>query len=788
MDMKKAQILAKFLLCLCIVIPTFIRSETPTQRHEQSLAMLQSLARNRTLFSAENYEAVLKKEFDVFFSYYFKNNLDKKTAEKTIETIMEDDNFSHLRNNIKHEIFNKLIEADFSVAELSNNGIKSFAPEITALVKLEMREHSENFHLQQLLSKNQEKNRSFSLRTLPSYKVGETIKIDENSKQIQIYPLEKIQGDSPWIKVEYSSSPNGERKPAFVSKHTLFFSLKKQPFQSKSYILNVNERQTENSHIRSPFSGRELDLKKDCELTEVKDWAESLEKERQRLFIANLAPREINAERETEANTPTNKLVRIDNPEDCIFNYQEDDGSLFYLPIYSSSHSRSQRSSIIPKEESEDAKKKGIQIVHFTKEGPQSFHIPANAPVKHYKAQGWGHIVEVPKGTLDTKNRLLNSKLSYRTSKDNVEKLTNATKVEEHQEAEDKTTVAQIIPEKISDQSKEASKKPVGIPIAHYGKEGTKTYYLPKDTAVSFRKADGWGYIIEIPKGTVDSNGKTLDETLVYKTSPVNISSFKNGKEKGQSLLTEEKDKSEGSHDRIKKFITIINNNNRNKREGTLDKRRFRLRPKDTCLQFNEDIKRAMKDLKLPETNEFFYFVKSIIFQESRYDDEAYLFEPRLVLEEHPKTKKPTWAWDDWLKYANEKSKVPDPQGPEWKKYSGSYGLFQLLPAEVYGEYGFQGSPEDLFDPYINIKYGMLQLAKEFKIATKEKRDQSTPEFAKYSKIELAAAAYNSGSLRLAKNKLYSHTNSGFAGEKKFYHEHVSALQKSYLNECGKVY
>jgi len=115
---------------------------------------------------------------------------------------------------------------------------------------------------------------------------------------------------------------------------------------------------------------------------------------------------------------------------------------------------------------------------------------------------------------------------------------------------------------------------------------------------------------------------------------------------------------------------------------------------------------------------------------------------------------------EEWLveneRRANERVKARDYKFPAQLRVAASYGICQLMYPTAVG-LGFNGEPEDLYNPEENIKLGCRMLWKQLK---------------RYNgNVEDAVAAYNAGSARKRADGLYSNQQ---------YVTTVLALQKQF--------
>jgi len=141
---------------------------------------------------------------------------------------------------------------------------------------------------------------------------------------------------------------------------------------------------------------------------------------------------------------------------------------------------------------------------------------------------------------------------------------------------------------------------------------------------------------------------------------------------------------------------------------------------KETEKALNEMVKEAIK-----ENSELYGIEKALIKAIIEHESMNYVFAFRV---DYKALKKQEW----YNKLLDEKEKKD-------KKYYASYGLMQVL----YGlakSLGFNGTPEDLFNPMVNIRYGCKYL----------QRLKSA-----YRDIKDIIAAYNYGYAKKRKNGTY---------------------------------
>jgi len=81
--------------------------------------------------------------------------------------------------------------------------------------------------------------------------------------------------------------------------------------------------------------------------------------------------------------------------------------------------------------------------------------------------------------------------------------------------------------------------------------------------------------------------------------------------------------------------------------------------------------------------------VEALVRVESRGNSDAFRFEPKF-----------------WSRYL---SKLPEWNGLNPRRVSSSYGLMQIM-YPVAKERGFEGEPEELFQPLINLHWGCVHL------------------------------------------------------------------------------
>lgn len=87
------------------------------------------------------------------------------------------------------------------------------------------------------------------------------------------------------------------------------------------------------------------------------------------------------------------------------------------------------------------------------------------------------------------------------------------------------------------------------------------------------------------------------------------------------------------------------------------------------------------------------FLVEGVVWQESRGQADAFRYEPKF-----------------WLRYL---AKLPEYKGENERRVASSYGLMQIMYVTA-KEIGFDGEPEGLFVPRVNLHWGCEKLSQLF--------------------------------------------------------------------------